>query len=59
MKLHTCVYLRIKFQVSSFVDDLHLYLKCHSSTGIFETFATENQLPALFISGTLTENGLI
>ena len=41
------------------VDDLHLYLKCHSSTGIFQTFGSKNQLPGLSIIGTLVENGLI
>ena len=41
------------------VDDLHLYLKCHSCTGFFEHFASKNQLPGLSVSGTLVENGLI
>ena len=40
------------------VIDLHLYLKCHSSTGIFKHFASKNQLPGLSISETLVENGL-
>ena len=40
------------------VDDLQLYLKCHSSTGVFKHFASENQLPGLS-NGTLDENGLI
>ena len=40
------------------VIDLHLYLKCHSSKVVFQTFASKNQLPGFYISGTLTENGL-
>ena len=39
-------------------DDLHLYLKCHASTGIFKHFASKNQLSGLSVSGTLIENGL-
>ena len=39
------------------VNDLHLYLKFHSSTGIFKHFASKNQLPGFYISGTLVENG--
>ena len=40
--------------------DLHLYLKCHSSTNVFlEYFASKNQPPGLFISEALVENGLI
>ena len=38
------------------VDDLHLYLKCQSSTGVFQTFASKNQLAGLTLSGTLTGN---
>ena len=33
-------------------------LKCHSSTGVFQTFCQQNQVPGLSISGTLVENGL-
>ena len=40
------------------VADLHLYLKCHSFTGVFKHFASKNQLPGLSIIGTLFENGL-
>ena len=40
------------------VNDLHLYLKCHSSTGVFKHFAIKNQLPGLTIIGKLVENGL-
>ena len=40
------------------VVDLHLNLKCHSSTGIFKHFASKNQLPGLSVSGTLVEKGL-
>ena len=29
---------RVTFLVKMQVDDLHLYVKCHSSTGVFETF---------------------
>ena len=41
------------------VIDVHLYLKCHSSQVFFKHFASENQLPGFYISGTLVENGLI
>ena len=41
------------------VKDLHLYLKCHSSTGVFKHFASKNQLSGLSRIGTLGENGLI
>ena len=41
------------------VDDLHLCLKCHSSTGVFKHFGSKNQLPGLSIIGTLVENGLM
>ena len=37
------------------VIDLHFYLKCHSSTGVFQTFGSKIQLPGLSISGTLIE----
>ena len=40
------------------VDDLHLYLKCHSSRGVSQNFASKKQLPGFYISGTLVENGL-
>ena len=40
------------------VDDLHLYLKCHSSTGVFKHFASKNELTGFYTSGTLVENGL-
>ena len=40
------------------VIDLHLYLKCHSSTGVFQIFASKNQLPVFCISGAFVENGL-
>ena len=40
------------------VDDLRLYFKCHSSTGVFKHFASKNQLTGFYISGTLVENGL-
>ena len=39
------------------VDDPHLYLKCHSSM-FFQHFASKNQVPGFYISGTLIENGL-
>ena len=39
-------------------DDLHVYLKCHYSTGGFKHFASKNQLHGLSVSGTLIENGL-
>ena len=29
---------RVTFLVKMQVDDLHLYVKCHSSTGVIETF---------------------
>ena len=29
---------RVTFSVKMQVIDLHLYLKCHSSTGVFQTF---------------------
>ena len=38
--------------------DLHLYLKCYSSTSFFKHFAGKNQLPGFYIAGTLVENGL-
>ena len=41
------------------VDDLHLYLKCHSSRGVSQNFASKKQLPGFYISGTLVKNGLI
>ena len=40
------------------VIDLHLYVKCHSSTGVFKHFASKNQLPGFDIRGTLVENWL-
>ena len=40
------------------VDELHVYLKCHYSTGGFQTFASKNQLHGLSVSGALVENGL-
>ena len=48
------------------VQDLHLYLKCHSSTRVFQTFpqvsfkhfGSKNQLPGFYIRGTLVENRL-
>ena len=39
--------------------DLHLYLKCHSSTGVFKHFASKNQQPGFYIGGTLVGNSLI
>ena len=39
-------------------DDPHLYLKCHSSTGVFPHFGGKNQPPGLSIIVTLVENGL-
>ena len=41
------------------VDDLHLYLKCHSSTGFFKNFAGKNQLSGFYVTWTLVENGLV
>ena len=38
------------------VDALHLYLKCHSSTGVSKHFASKHQLPGFYISGKLVEN---
>ena len=38
--------------------ELYLYLKCHSSTGVFQTFGSKNQLPGFYISRTLVENEL-
>ena len=41
------------------VDYLHVYVKCHSSKGVFQTyFASKSQLPGLTVSGTLVGNGL-
>ena len=40
------------------VDELHLYLKCNSSTVVFHNFAAKNQLHGFFINGTLVWNGL-
>ena len=40
------------------VIELYLYVKCHSSTGVFKRFASKNQLTGFYISGTLVENGL-
>ena len=37
------------------VDDLHLYLECHSSTGFLAHFASKNQLPGLSVSETSVE----
>ena len=41
------------------VNDLHLYLKSHSSTVFFKHFASKTQLPGLWISGILDEKGLL
>ena len=49
---------RVTFYVKMLVDDRYLYLQCHSSTGVFQTFATKNQLPGLSTSRTLVENEL-
>ena len=38
--------------------DLHLYLKCHYSTGVFQSFASKKQLPGLSAFETLVENVL-
>ena len=35
------------------------YLKYHSSTGVFQTFCCENQLPGFYTSGTLVKNWFI
>ena len=40
-------------------DTGHLYLKCHSSIGVFKHIGSKNQLPGLSIIGTLVENGLM
>ena len=40
------------------VIDLYLYLKCHSSIGVFQKFASKNKLPGFYISGKLVQNGL-
>ena len=32
--------------------------KLHSSTGVFQTFSTKNQLSGFYVSRTLVENGL-
>ena len=41
-------------------DDLHLYLKCHSSTGVFSThFANKHQVSGFPINGALAGNGLM
>ena len=37
---------------------LHLYLKCHSSTGVLAHFASKNQLPGLSVSRTWVGNEL-
>ena len=50
---------RVTFYVKMQVDGLHLYLKCHSSTGVFTYFTGKNQLPGFYISGVLAGNGLI
>ena len=39
------------------VNDLHLYLKCHSSTCVFKHFASKNQLPRLAVNGTWSKMG--
>ena len=39
------------------VIDLHLYLKCHCSTGVFQIF--KNQLTGFYIGETSVKNGLI
>ena len=49
---------KVTFSVKMQVDDLHLYLKCHSSTGFFKHFAIKNQLPGLSVNGTLVRNEL-
>ena len=41
------------------VIDLHLYLKCHFSAGVFKYFASKNQLPGFYVKGTLVGNELI
>ena len=46
-------------QVDDLVDDLHLYLKCYSSTVFFKYLGSKNQQPGLSIIETLVENGLI
>ena len=39
-------------------DDLYLYWKCHSSTGVFfKHFASKSQLPGLSVRGALVKNG--
>ena len=42
----------------TFCPDLPLYLKFHSSTGVFQTFVRKNQLPGFYIRRRLIENGL-
>ena len=43
----------------AYVDDLHLYLKCHPSTSVFQTFRKLKPTTWFLISETLVENGLI
>ena len=38
--------------------NLHLNLKCHSSTVFFKHFISKNQLPGLYVSGKLVKNRL-
>ena len=38
--------------------DLHLYLKCHYSTVVFQSFASKKQLPGFSVFGTFAENVL-
>ena len=47
---------KVTFSVKMQVDDLHLYLKCHSSTGAFQNFASKNKLPGLSLTGLSTKS---
>ena len=55
--LRNCDISYVKVQVK----ELHLYLKCHSSTVhrcFSSIFVSKSQLPGFNISGALVENGL-
>ena len=59
-KLMSLTHLRPMFDLGRTrysIDDLHLYLKCHSFTVVFQPFK-KNQLLGLSVSGTLVENEL-
>ena len=50
---------RVTFLVNMQVDDLHLYLKCHSSTDVFQTFYRQKPTTWFILKWNIGRNGSI